>query len=121
MKWQGCTWFFRQEPEEIKVVRLYTYISLNAKRWTVQQLCGFEGERIRLLPNLKPAPRKVRQHALLVKIKKSSVDSENESAGSTDSPWLCASKERYRLFHSVSDDEGAWLATQGKAVSQRHH
>ena len=51
-------------------MRLYAYISLHRKRWTVQQLCRvLKVSESGYYRSLKPTQRKVRQHALLVKIK----------------------------------------------------
>ena len=64
-------------------MRLYAYISLHRKRWTVQQLCRvLKVSESGYYRSLKPAPRKVRQHALLVKIKEIlSRFPENENYG----------------------------------------
>ncbi len=81
-------------------MRLYAYISLHRKRWTVQQLCRvLKVSESGYYRSLKPALRKVRQHALLVKIKEIlSRFPENENFRVGGFIWLCASKEKISVI-----------------------
>ena len=74
---------------------------------------GFEGERIRVLPEPKActAQGTAARSSGQDKRNPQSIPRERELRGPADSPGSAPARRRYQLFHSVSDDEGAWLAT----------